>query len=145
MTGTVTINGREFPVVSYERGKPVLGPPLKKRTKYGNRKVVVGGITFDSHREHSRYVVLKMMQIKGEIRDLALQPTFILAPGVKIAGEARKRPAVRYSADFTYVEADTGRTIVEDVKSTPTAKSKEFRRIQHLMKSVHGIDVRIVK
>ena len=117
----------------------------KKPSKYRNKPSVIDGITFDSHREAARYAELMLFQSIGEIRDLLLQPTFILAPGVRIAGEARKRPAVRYSADFQYIDASTGQTIVEDVKSTPTAKSKEFRRIQHLLKAVHGIDIRIVK
>ena len=116
-----------------------------KRPKYGNKRVECGGVWFDSKREAGRYLELKALELRGEIVALALQPTFVLAPSVHIAGEARKRPAVRYSADFAYVEARTERTIVEDVKSTPTAKSKEFRRIQHLMKSVHGIDVKVVR
>lgn len=116
-----------------------------KKSKYGNRKVVVDGIKFDSQREAKRWVKLLGMERDGDIQNLLRQPKFILAPAVRIAGEARKRPALRYSADFSYVEAATGRTVVEDVKSTPTAKSKEFRRIQHLMQAVHGISVRVVK
>lgn len=118
---------------------------LSKKRKYGNHKIVVDGIKFDSKREHSRYVVLKMKLIKGEIDDLVLQPTFVLAPSVRITGEARKRPAVRYSADFMYTDSKTRARIVEDVKSAPTAMTEAFRLRQHLMQSVHGISVKVVK
>lgn len=134
-----TVDGR----MSAEEYRATAKP--KKPNKYGNRKVTYDGIKFDSLREAARYRELMLLHRTGEIADVTLQPTFILAPSVRIAGEARKRPAVRYSADFAYTETKTGERIVEDVKSAPTAKSKEFRRIQHLMKSVHGIDVRVVK
>lgn len=138
-------NGRSFPIVSSGRPVTKAAPKPKKANKYGNRKVVLNGIKFDSQKEAKRWEKLCGWEQAGLIRGLVLQPTFILAPSVRIAGEARKRPAVRYRADFSYEEPNTGLRVVEDVKSAPTAKSKEFRRIQHLMKSVHGIDIRIVR
>lgn len=118
---------------------------MPKRNKYGNKAVMVDGKRFDSMREARRYGELRGWLDVGKIRDLTRQPVFILAPSVKIEGEAKKRPAVRYRADFAYTDARTGKYCVEDVKSTPTAMSKEFRRVQHLMQSVHGISVRVVK
>lgn len=117
----------------------------EKRRKYGNKPVVVDGIKFDSQREARRWGELRALVSTGDVVLLVRQPVYVLAPSVKIAGEARKRPAIRYSADFAYSDGTTGERIVEDVKSTPTAKSKEFRRIQHLMQAVHGISIRIVK
>jgi hypothetical protein len=116
-----------------------------KRSKYGNKPVAVDGYRIDSGREARRWRELQLMEINGKIHDLVRQPKYILAPGVMIAGEGRKRPAMRYRADFAYVEVATGHRIVEDVKSAPTAAKADFRMRQHLMKSVHGIDVRIVK
>lgn len=116
-----------------------------KRPKYGNRKVVVDGVKFDSRREARRWAELQQMERAGLIIRLMRQPTFVLAPGVLITGETRKRPNMRYSADFWYVDVTTGERIVEDVKSTPTAKSKEFRRVQHLMKALLGVDITVVK
>lgn len=129
---------------AWKRKKAAGGWAVKK-PKYGNRKVVVDGIKFDSQKEARHWAELQRLEKAGAIRALVRQPVFVLAPSVRIEGEARARPAIRYRADAGYVVAISGRAVVEDVKSTPTAKSKEFRRIQHLMKSVHGIDVRIVR
>jgi len=47
---------------------------------------------------------------------------------------------LRYFADFMYSDIKTGKIVVEDVKGVITPL---FRVKQHLMKSVHGIDVRV--
>ena len=41
--------------------------------KFGNTKVVVDGIKFDSKKEANRYGNLKLLQKAGEISDLKLQ------------------------------------------------------------------------
>ncbi|WP_235837979.1 DUF1064 domain-containing protein [Chitinasiproducens palmae] len=115
--------------------------PPAKRAKYGNCKVEVDGITFDSRREAARYQTLKAMQAAGQIRDLRRQVPFVLTEAVVLDG--RKKPALRYVADFTYVEG--GALVVEDVKSTITAKASTYRTKKHLMKAVHGIDIREVR
>jgi hypothetical protein len=108
------------------------------RSKYGNVKVTMAGQEFDSKREGLRYLVLKQRERNGEISNLERQVTYILAPSVKILGEKRARPALRLKADFRYLE--NGQTVVDDAKGySDTA----FRIRQHLMKSVHGIDVRL--
>ena len=110
-------------------------------SKYKNKKVSYDGMTFDSKKECERYKVLQALQTAGVISGLTTQETFVLAEGVKIAGEYRKRPSVRYMADFVYLDRRTGEQVVEDVKSRATAKDKVYRIKKHLMKSVHGIDV----
>lgn len=107
--------------------------------KYKNKKVHFDGMTFDSQKECERYKTLKAWQEMGLISALTCQETFILASGVKIAGERRKRPAIKYIADFVYLR--NGEQVVEDVKSAPTAKDKTYRLKKHLMKLVHDIDV----
>ena len=109
--------------------------------KYKNKKTIVDGITFDSKKEASRYKQLKAMQDMGLISGLTLQEQFHLVDGIKIAGEAKKRPSVRYIADFVYLDKRTGEQVVEDVKSAITRKDKVYRLKKHLMKIVHGIDV----
>ena len=42
--------------------------------KYGNKKAVRNGITFDSQKEAARYDQLMLRLCAGEIRDLKLQP-----------------------------------------------------------------------
>ena len=103
-------------------------------TKYHNIKVIVDGIKFDSRAEALRYQVLKKLENSGVISDLQLQVAFVLAPSVIIKG--RKKPALKYKADFVYNHK--GQKIVEDVKGVLTAVYKIKR---HLMKSVHGIDI----
>lgn len=110
-------------------------------SKYKNHKVTHDGITFDSKKEAERYKTLKAWQEMGLISGLVCQETFVLIEGVKIAGESRKRPSVRYVADFVYLDSRTGEQVVEDVKSSFTAKDKVFRLKKHLMKVVHNIDV----
>jgi len=111
----------------------------KKRSKYGNRKVVVDGITFDSAREGARYAKLAAMRTAGEITDLRIQVPFEVVPTAIVGG--RKRPARRYIADFVYRDA-AGTLVVEDVKGMRTAVYSIKRQ---LMKAVHGIDIVEVK
>src|SRR5512135_1431192 len=103
------------------------------RRKYGNKKVVcpMTGYTFDSKAEHARFLVLFQMRRDGQIDRLARQITFELAPSVVING--RKRPPLKYIADFVYTK--DGHQMVEDVKGFITP---EYRIKRHLMKSVHG-------
>lgn len=54
---------------------------VKKRSKYGNRKVVRDGIKFDSEREAARFAELKVLRAMGKIRDLRLQANFTLVEG----------------------------------------------------------------
>ena len=109
--------------------------------KYGNKKTKIGEITFDSKREAERWGHLCLLQRAGRISGLRRQVSFELAPSVKFDGSVRAKPALRYVADFEYVEA--GARVVEDVKSPATAKKEAFVIKRHLMKTVHGIDVRI--
>ena len=110
-----------------------------KRNKYNAVKIEKDGVKFDSQKEYKRYIELTAQMQRGEIQGLQCQVKFELAPKVKIAGEKRAKPALRYYADFTYLS--NGRLIVEDVKSAATRKLASFRNKKHLMKSVHGIDV----
>ena len=118
-------------------------PKAAKRNKFNASKVECDGMTFDSKKEHKRYIELKAMQQRGEIRDLQHHTKFELAPKVKIEGEKRAKPALRYFADFTYYII-TGEYIVEDVKSEATRKKDSYRNKKHLMKTVLNIDVREV-
>ncbi len=111
--------------------------------KYKNRKTVMDGVTFDSQREARRYVELKALQARGLIEGLRVQVPYELAPGVKFSDEARRKPALRYVADFAYRQ--DGQEVVEDVKSTITAKAAAYRIKRHLMLAVHGIEVKEVR
>lgn len=108
--------------------------------KYGAKKTVIEGITFDSRAEALRYQNLLLLQKAGEISGLTLQVPFVLARPVRFAAANRSKPALRYVADFVYTEK--GVVVVEDVKGVQT---DAFKIKQHLMMTVHGIDLRITK
>ena len=118
-------------------------PKAAKRNKFNAQKVEMDGMTFDSKKEHKRYIELKAMQQRGEIFGLEHHTKFELAPKTKIEGEKRAKPALRYFADFTYYMI-SGEYIVEDVKSAATRKLASYRTKKHLMKTVFNIDVREV-
>lgn len=113
--------------------------PKKKAKKFNNIEVMHGGVKFDSFKELSRWLKLKDMEKAGHITQLQRQVKFVLAPGVKLAGEPRKKPDLRYFADATYLL--NGKLIVEDTKSKPTRRTASYRNKKHLMKTVHGIDI----
>ncbi|MGP1544162.1 MAG: DUF1064 domain-containing protein [Candidatus Fimenecus sp.] len=86
--------------------------------KYGNKKTVVDGITFDSKKEARRYCELKLLEKCKKIEDLKLQQPFELLPTQKNATGKVIHRKVNYIADFTYTE--DGKFIVEDVKGFKT-------------------------
>lgn len=127
----------------------------KKRSKYGNTKTTVNGITFDSQKEARRYEILLKAQRQGYIYDLRLQHEFTLQEAYTTCTGQRIR-AIRYKADFTYylsdryslpIEGDADKVIgwyrerqkagvnpmvVEDVKSKAT-KTKDYELKKKLM------------
>ena len=111
-----------------------------KMNKYNAKRHVIDGVNFSSIKEAKRYCELCILLKAGEIKSLQLQVPFELAPAVKFDDEQRKKPALRYFADFVYFDK-VGNKIVEDVKGFET---KEFRIKRHLMVTVHGIQVKIV-
>ena len=110
-----------------------------KPSKYGNTRLTVGGESFDSQREMERYHHLRILQRAGKISELQRQVVFILAPAVVIGG--RKRPPLKYVADFTYVEQGAAVKTVEDVKGHIT---EGYRIKRHLMAAM-GIQIKEVR
>ena len=112
-----------------------------RRNKFNAKKTVVDGITFDRAAEARRWGELQLLEKAGAINCLQRQVPFVLVPGIKLSGEKRARPAVRLIVDFVYRQK--GAQIVEDTKSPPTARLPAFRLKQHLMATVHGLEIRI--
>ena len=106
-----------------------------KPSKYKNIKTEVDGILFDSKKEANRYAELKLLQRAKQISDLRLQICFEIIPQQVICG--KKHRAIKYIADFTYLE--NGITICEDSKGFRT---DAYMLKKRLMKQIHGIDVR---
>ena len=113
-------------------------PKLRgSRPKYGNKKVTVDGIKFDSRWESQRYLYLKSLERAGTVKDLELQVKFpIVINGEKICS---------YIADFRYKrqnQQDEWYDIVEDAKGVETP---EFKLKKKLMKAVHGVEIYLSK
>ena len=122
--------------------------------KYGNRKVAVDGIAFDSIREARRYKQLKLLLLSGEIVGLSMQVPFELVPAqyeetgeVYSKGPRKGQPkqgkciekSVVYVADFVYFE--NGKRVVEDTKGVRTP---EYIIKRKLMLHKYGIQIREV-
>ena len=86
--------------------------------KYHNKKVIVDGIKFDSKLEARRYKDLKLMQDVGLIKDLQLQPQFLLIPSFRKNGKTYRKTV--YIADFSYFSIKDDKIIVEDTKGYET-------------------------
>jgi hypothetical protein len=116
--------------------------------KYGNRKVNVNGIEFDSRKEGYRYAELCLMERAGAIQNLRRQVKFELLPSqyaeYRVKGANGKIKAVKrllerecsYVADFVYEE--NGKTVVEDTKGFRT---KDYIIKRKLM--LYKYDIRI--
>ena len=121
---------------------------VKKRSKYGNRKVVRDGIKFDSEREAARFGELKVLRAMGKIRDLRLQANFTLVEGYKTIEGERIKPMV-YRADFTYeraTEPDIAGVVrwLREVEDAKGAKTKDYLLKKKLMQDKYGITIREV-
>lgn len=115
-----------------------LGYIDEPQRKYGNKKVVLDGIKFDSKREAERYSYLKVLERVGEIEQLELQKKFVLVPAQRNkAGKVTER-AITYRADFYYFNKKQGKWVVEDAKGVKTAVYKMKKK---LMRSVHGLNI----
>ena len=111
-------------------------------SKYGNRKVVADGQTFDSLKEFRRWRELKLMEQAGEIGLLRRQVPYDLLPAQydERTGKLIER-GVKYVADFVY--QTEGFTVVEDVKSSAT-RTKEYILKRKMMLYFHGIRIQEV-
>lgn len=102
-----------------------------KTSKYKNTKYTYLGIKFDSLKECRRYTELRLLEQAGKIKDLELQKAYELIPAqyeetaeIYTKGIRKGEPkqgkllerACYYVADFYYIDCETGKTVVEDVK-----------------------------
>lgn len=124
--------------------------------KYGNKKVIIDGLVFDSKREAKRYKALRDLEMFGFIRDLKRQVVFELIPvqreeSTRVYTKGRKKgqpiegkvieKAVTYKADFVYTDVNSGKQVVEDSKGMRT---KDYVIKRKLMLYVHGIKIQEV-
>lgn len=113
--------------------------PIGTYLKYHNTKVIYNGIKFDSKKERNRYITLKQLEKVGIIKELELQPKFLLLDTIHYKGKTY--PKTYYKADFKYFDNEKGKYIIEDIKSPITAKDKTYRlKIKMLLTKYPDID-----
>jgi hypothetical protein len=100
--------------------------------KYNAKKTVLDGVTYASKLEARRANELAMLERAGAIVGLQRQVPFDL----NVNGHL----ICRYIADFCYTTAETGESVVEDVKGMLTP---EFRLKAKLMEAIHGIVIQV--
>ena len=108
--------------------------------KYGNKKIVLDGITFDSKHEATRWVELKYMERAKLIKDLQRQVRYELIPAQRVNGKVVEK-ACFYVADFVYTE--NGQVVVEDATS-PATRTREYIIKRKLMLKNFGIRIKEV-
>ncbi|APT48979.1 hypothetical protein BSA171_14570 [Bacillus safensis] len=85
--------------------------------KYGARKTVVDGITFDSKAEAKYYQHLKWLKQAKQIKDFSLQPRFELQETFKKHNKTFRK--IEYIADFEVHNLDGSIEII-DIKGMET-------------------------
>lgn len=91
------------------------------RSKYGNKRTNTRGETFDSKEEGKYYRKLLEMQKRGIVKEIELQPVFVLQPSFKKNGVTHR--AIKYVADYRVTYTD-GHVEIVDVKGAETAMFK---------------------
>lgn len=118
-------------------------------SKYSNKRLMVGGVVFDSRKEYQRYCELRMLERAGYISNLQRQVKYELIPAQREPDIIGKRGGVKkgkllekecsYYADFVYMQGST--LVVEDAKG---CKTKEYIIKRKLMLYIHGIRIKEV-
>ena len=103
-----------------------------KRSKYGNRRVEVDGIKFDSQHEATIYQELMLRVRAGELKAV-LRLVFFQAEG-----------GIRYVADFVTIAPDMHVEGVYDAKSPATKANRVYINKKKQMKACWGIEIREV-
>lgn len=100
------------------------------------------GITFASRSEMTRYVELKMLERAGVIKDLELQPKYVLQPAFTDK-DGKHHREIAYFADFRYLNVSTACNIVEDCKGQRTEVYKlKIKMLRYTHPDINFIETR---
>lgn len=123
------------------------------KNKYGNKKLSLDGVVWDSKREYQRWIVLEKAQSEGLISGLERQPKFELLPGIrekyvkhlktknKVCERTIQLP-INYTADFRYFK--DGKEVIEDVKASAYMIPKEFVLKEKMFRYKYGFSIKRV-
>lgn len=105
-------------------------PEKSKRSKYGNRRVEIDGMKFDSQHEAEFYFGTLVPRMRaGELKTVCRQVKFDLPGGIV------------YVADFVTIRPDMSIEGVYDAKSEPTKQNRVYINKKKQMKACWGIDI----
>jgi len=106
---------------------------MATRSKYGNNKITLDGITFDSRDESRFYNYLLNQKAEDKIINFYLQPKYELQPKFK-GTDGKSYQAITYTPDFFVIHLD-GSSECIDVKSMGTATQQgELRKKMFIYK-----------
>lgn len=118
------------------------------RSKYGSRKTIVDGISFDSKKEASRYRELLLLERAGKIGNLRRQVKYVLIPAQyenpdsptkSGRGKCLEREC-SYVADFVY-DVLVKPEQVEIVEDTKGFRTEAYKIKRKMMLFMHGIRI----
>jgi len=89
------------------------------KNKYNNKILKHDGKSFASKKELERFLRLSKFQDESIINSLRFQVPYELLGGFVDNSGVRHRP-IKYIADFVYVRASDGVTVIEDCKGYKT-------------------------
>jgi len=104
----------------------------KRKSKYGNQRVEIGGMKFDSKHEATVYTELMRRQLARELKCVLRQVPFDLPGGIK------------YIADFVTIAPDMRIEGIYDAKSEATRKNRVYINKKKQIKAIYGIEIREV-
>lgn len=110
---------------------------MRRRSKYGNRKTVVDGITFDSAKEAWRWQELKLLEKVGEVTHLERQVPFALH--VRTLKDGALVKVGKLTLDFVY-QHFTG-PVYEDVKSPITRTETSYRLRKRMFEAEYSATI----
>ena len=91
------------------------------------------GVVFDSQKEANDYEVLRWREKAGEICGLKRQVAFVLVD------KSEYGRALKYVADFTYTDCETGEFVVADSKGVRT---DTYRLKKRLLAERYGLVIK---
>lgn len=110
-----------------------------RKNKYGNKRVVYNGVTFDSEKEVNRFIYLSTLLESNVIANLVYHKNrYELLPKIthnetehlktkdKIITKTDQR-AVYYEPDFEYDIVENNQHVIEDVKPSPKMIPADFK------------------
>jgi len=101
-------------------------------SKYYNHKTTVDNITFDSKKEAQMYRTLRLLKYANAIKDLKLQPKFVLMEGY-VGLDGKKVRDLTYCADFSFYDNELKRFRIIDCKGM---KTEVFRIKEKLLNKI---------